>query len=173
VKLLHECKRDRDDDLFQLVNKPIVSKLISIPQSHIDTSIEESEELLALLEASTIADQPLIKQDMTQHDGLRAQIKRTYVDVTIENVIRSEQFSHRTVVDEIVVRHVNFEDIQQNRGWQPDLKNQKDEIRRNFLFGSREDISAVNKGCVKIRKRIKLCIIERSARRSLFGSAIR
>ena len=89
IQLLHECKRDRDDDLFQLVNKPIVSKPISTPQSYIDTSIEESEELLDLLEASTIADQPLINQDMTQHDGLRARIKRTYVDVTIENVIRA------------------------------------------------------------------------------------
>ena len=64
VKLLDECKRDRDDDLFQLVNKPIVSKPMNTPQSYIDTSIEESEQLLALLEASMDADQPLINQNM-------------------------------------------------------------------------------------------------------------
>ena len=76
IQLLHECKRDRDDDLFQLVNQPIVSKPMSTPQSYIDTSIEESEELLALLEANTIADQPVISQDMSQHEGLRGRINR-------------------------------------------------------------------------------------------------
>jgi hypothetical protein len=132
------------------------------------------------LEASAIADQPLINQNMTQQKRLQGRIKRTYVDVTIENVIRSERFSHmsntvglpelmnnnsftcsiRTTVDEVVARLANFEDIQQNRGWQHDLKNQKDEIRRTLLFGSREDISTVKKGCVKIRDWIKLCILE-------------
>ena len=192
IQLLHECKRDRDDDLFQLVNKPIVSKPTTTPQSYIDTSIEESEELLALLEASMDADQPLINQNMIQHEGSRGRISREYVDITIANVIRSERFTHgsnvgvspelmmnnsitssrRTTVDEVVVRQANYEDIQQNRGWQHDLKNQKDEIRRTLLFGSTEDISAVNKGCVKIRKRIKFSILERSAGWSLFGSAI-
>ena len=180
MKLLHECKRDRDDDLFQLVNKPIVSKPISTPQSYIDTSIEESEEVLALLEASMDADQPLINQDMTQHEGLRGRINREYVDTTIQSVIRSERFSHvsdvsglselmtnnsitcsnRTTVDEVVARQANFEDIEQNRGWQHDLKNQKDEIRRTMLFGSREEFSTVKKDCVKIRCRIKWCILE-------------
>ena len=87
IQLLHECKRDRDDDLFQLVSKPIVSKPMSTSQSYIDTSVEESEELLALLEASTIADQPLINQGMTQHEGLRGRINREYVDTTIQSVI--------------------------------------------------------------------------------------
>ena len=180
IQLLHECKRDRDDDLFQLVNKPIVSKPISTPQSYIDTSIEESEELLALLEASMDADQSLINQDMTQHEGLRGRINREYVDTTIQSVIRSERFSHvsdvsglselmtnnsitsshRTTVDEVVARQANFEDIQQFRGWQHDLKNQKDEIRRTMLFGSREEFSTVKKGCVMIRCRIKWCIVE-------------
>ena len=180
IQLLHECKRDRDDDLFQLVNKPIVSKPMSTPQSYIDTSIEESEELLALLEASMDPDQPLMNQNMTQHEELRGRIKRTYVDVTIENVIRSERFSHmsniagsselmnnnsvtcshRTTVDELVIRHANVEDIQQSRDWQHDLKTQKDEIRRTLLFGSREEFSTVNKDYVKMRCRIKLCILE-------------
>ena len=180
IQLLHECKRDRDDDLFQLVNQPIISKPITTPQSYIDTSIEESEELLALWEASMGADQPLINQNMTQHEGLRCRINREYVDTTIQNVICSERFSHmsdvgglsklmtnnsitsshRTTVDEVVARQANFEDIQQNCGWQHDLKIQKDKIRRTLLYGSREDISAVNKGCVKIRKRIELCILE-------------
>ena len=87
IQLLHECKRDRDDDLFQLVSKPIVSKPMSTSQSYIDTSVEESEELLALLEASTIADQLLINQGMTQHEGLRGRINREYVDTTIQSVI--------------------------------------------------------------------------------------
>ena len=180
IQLLHECKRDRDDDLFQLVNKPIVSKPISTPQSYIDTSMEESEEVLALLEASMDADQSLINQDMTQHEGLRGRINREYVDTTIQSVIRSERVSHvsdvsglselmtnnsitsshRTTVDEVVARQANFEDIQQIRGWQHDLKNQKDEIRRTMLFGSREEFSTVKKGCVKVRCRIKWCILE-------------
>ena len=180
IQLLHECKRDRDDDLFQLVNKPIVSKPISTPQSYIDTSMEESEEVLALLEASMDADQSLINQDMTQHEGLRGRINREYVDITIQSVIRSERFSHvsdvsglfelmtnnsitsshRTTVDEVVARQANFEDIQQIRGWQHDLKSQKDEIRRTMLFGSREEFSSVKKGCVKIGCRIKWCISE-------------
>ena len=183
IQLLHECKRDRDDDLFQLVNKPIVSKPISTPQSYIDTSIEESEELLALLEASIDADQPLINQNMTQNEGLRGRINREYVDTTIANVIRSERFSrvsdvtglsdlmtnnsitssHRTTSDEVVARQANFEDIQQNCGWQHDLKTQKDKMRRSLLFGSTEDISTVNKTCVKIRERIKFSILEQSA----------
>jgi hypothetical protein len=183
IQLLHECKRDRDDDLFQLVNKPIVSKPMSTPQSYIDTSVEESEELLALLEASIDADQPLVDENMIQQEGLRGRIHREYVDVTLANVIRSERFSHmsdvrglsdlmtnnsitssrRTTGDEFVARQANFEDIQQNRGWQHDLKTQKDEIRRTLLFGSRKDISTVNKGCVKIRERIKFSILERSA----------
>ena len=180
IQLLHECKRDRDDDLYQLVNKPIVSKPTSTPQSYIDTSIEESEELLALLESSMDADQPLINQNITQHEGLRGRMNREYVDTTIQSVIRSERFSHvsdvsglselmtnnsitsshRTTVDEVVARQANFEDIQQNRGWQHDLKNRKDEIRRTMLFGSREEFSTVNKDYVKIRCRIKLCILE-------------
>ena len=81
------------------------------------------------------------------------------MDTTIQSVIRSERFSHvsdvsglselmtnnsitsshRTTVDEVVARQANFEDIQQNRGWQHDLKNRKDEIRRTMLFGSREE----------------------------------
>ena len=180
IQLLHECKRDRDDDLFQLVNKPIVSEPMSTPQSYIDTTIEESEELLALLEASMDADQPLINQNMIQHGGLRGRISREYVDTTIQSVIRSERFSHmsdvgglselmtnnsitsshRTTVDEVVARQANFQDIQQNCGWQLDLKTQKDKIRRTLLFGSAEEISAVKNDCVKIRKRMILCILE-------------
>ena len=181
IQLLHECKRDRDDDLFQLVNKPIVSKPMSTPQSYIDTSVEESEELLALLEASMDADQPLIDENMIQQEGLRGRINREYVDITIANVIRSERFtlgsnvgvsspelmmnnsissSYRTTVYEVVARQANFKDIQQNRGWQHDLKSQKDEIRRTLLFGSREELSTVNEGRVKILYRIKLCILE-------------
>jgi hypothetical protein len=153
---------------------------MSTPQSYIDTSVEESEELLALLEASIDADQRLVDENMIQQEGLRGRINREYVDITIANVIRSERFSHmsdvrglsdlltnnsitssrRTTVDEVVARQANFEDIQQNRGWQHDLKNQKDEIRRTLLFGSTEEISAVKRGCVKIRYRIKLSIIE-------------
>ena len=136
IQLLHECKCDRDDDLFQLVNKPIVSKPMSTPQSYIDTSVGESEELLALLEASIDADQPLIDENMIQQEGLRGRINREYVDNTIANVIRSERFKHgsnvgvspdlmmnnsisssrRTTVDEVVARQANLEDIQQNRG---------------------------------------------------------
>ena len=181
IQLLHECKRDRDDDLFQLVNKPIVSKPMSTPQSYIDTSVEESEELLALLEASMDADQPLINGNLFQQEGLRGRINREYVDITIANVIRSERFtlgsnvgvsspelmmnnsissSYRTTVYEVVARQANFKDIQQNRGWQHDLKSQKDEIRRTLLFGSREELSTVNEGRVKILYRIKLCILE-------------
>ena len=149
---------------------------MSTPQSYIDTSIEESEELLASMDT----DQSLINQDMTQHEGLRARISREYVDTTIQSVIRSQRFSrvsdvrelsdlmtnnsitssHRTTVDEVVARQANFEDIQQNRAWQHDLKTQKDQIRRTLLFGSTEEISAVKTGCVKIRYRIKLCILE-------------
>ena len=180
MQLLHECKRDRDADLFQLVNKPIVSKPISTPQSYIDTSIEESEELLALLEASMDGDQFLIDKNMIQHEGLRGRISREYVDITIENVIRSQRFSHasdvrelselmtnnsitsshRTTVDEFVARQANFEGIQQNCGWQHDLDTQKDKIRRTLFFGSREEFSTVKKGCVKIGCRIKWCILE-------------
>ena len=118
---------------------------MSTPQSYTDTSIEESEELLALLEASMDADQPLINQNMIQHEGLRGRISREYVDTTIQSVIRSKRFSHmsnvrglselmtnnsitsshRTSVDEVVARRANFEDVQQNRGWQHDLKNHK------------------------------------------------
>ena len=65
---------------------------MSTPQSYIDTSIEESEELLALLEASMDADQPLINRNITQHEGLRGHINREYVDITIQSVIRSERF---------------------------------------------------------------------------------
>jgi hypothetical protein len=74
IQLLHECRRDRDDDLFQLVNKPIASKPMSTPQSYIDTSVEESEELLALLEASMDVDHPLIDETMVQQQGLRGRI---------------------------------------------------------------------------------------------------
>ena len=121
-----------------------------------------------------------INQDMTQHEGLRGRMNREYVDTKIQSVIRSERFSHtwnigwlpelmnnnsvnssnRTTVDEVVARQANFEDIQQNRDWQHDLKNQKNQIRRTLLFGSTEEISAVKNDCVKIRYRIKLCILE-------------
>ena len=124
--------------------------------------MEESEEVLALLETSMDADQPLINQNMTQQEGSRGRINREYVDTAIQNVICSERFSHvssvgvspelmmnnsiishRTTVVGVVARQANFEDIQQNRGWQHDLKNQKDEIRRTVLFGSREEFSTV------------------------------
>ena len=62
-----------------------------------------------------------------------------------------------------MARQASLEDIQQNRAWQHDLKNQKDEIRRTLLFGSREELSTVNEGRVKILYRIKLCILECSA----------
>ena len=97
---------------------------MSTPQSYIDTSVEESEELLALLEASMDADQSLINENLIQQEGLRGRINREYVDITIANVIRSERFSHmsdviglsdlmtnnsisssqRTTVDEVVAR---------------------------------------------------------------------
>ena len=118
---------------------------MSTPQSYIDASVEESEELLALLEASMDVDHPLLDENMIQQEGLRGRINREYVDITIANVIRSERFSHMsdvrglsdlltnnsitssrgTTVDEVVARQANFEDIQQNRAWQHDLKNQK------------------------------------------------
>ena len=49
----------------------------------------------------------------------------------------------------------NFEDIQQNRDLPHNLKPQKEESRRTLLYGSREKIPAVKKGCMKIRYRIK------------------
>ena len=71
--------------------------------------------------------------------------------------------SHRTAVDEVVARQATFEGIEYNRDWQHGLKTPKDEIQRILLFGSREECSTVKNGCVKIRCRIKLCILERSA----------
>ena len=126
------------------------------------------------------ADQPLIDENMIQQEGLRGRINREYMDITIANVIRSERFtfgsnvyvspelmmnnsiisSNRTTVDEVVARQANFEDIQQNRAWQHDPKNRKGEIRRTLLLDSREELSTVNKGRVKILYGIKLCILE-------------
>ena len=100
---------------------------------------------------------------MTQFDGVHGRIKREYIDVIIEHVLRSQRFSHisnvrkspelisnnpvvssrRTTLDEVVIRQANVEPIQQSRDWQHDLKSQKDEIIRTLLCGSREEISTV------------------------------
>ena len=72
---------------------------MSTPQSYIDTSVEESEELLALLEASMDADQSLIDETMIQQEGLQGRLNREYVDITIANVIRSEHLVYVSDVD--------------------------------------------------------------------------
>ncbi|CAF4739390.1 unnamed protein product, partial [Rotaria sp. Silwood1] len=52
IQLLHDCKRDRDSDLFQLVNQPLPSRPVNTSSPYNDADIEDAEEILALLDES-------------------------------------------------------------------------------------------------------------------------
>ncbi|CAF3769591.1 unnamed protein product [Rotaria sordida] len=52
IQVLHDCKRDRDSDLIQLVNQPLPSRPVNTSSPYNDADIEDAEEILALLDES-------------------------------------------------------------------------------------------------------------------------
>ncbi|CAF4321905.1 unnamed protein product, partial [Rotaria magnacalcarata] len=94
IQLLHDCKRDRDSDLFQLVNQPLPSRQINTSSPYSDTNIEDTEQILALLNESIDSHPSLLNDEIIENDGVRAAIQREYLNLTLANVIRSERFSY-------------------------------------------------------------------------------
>lgn len=156
IQLLNECKKDRDQDLFQLVNQPLSSQKINDSSSYIDADIDDVEQILALLDETTDLDTNLLNDDAIQFSGAREQMKRQYLNSALANIIKAQRFSHinnskpfsdsifsnRTILttevnqDNVLMYEANPEDIERIRVWQYNLKIQKEEkMRRILLYG--------------------------------------
>ncbi|CAM4818432.1 unnamed protein product, partial [Rotaria magnacalcarata] len=94
IQLLHDCKRDRDSDLFQLVNQPLPSRPINSSSPYSDANVEDTEEILALLNESIDYYPSLLNDEIIENDGVRASTQREHLNLTLANVIRSERFSY-------------------------------------------------------------------------------
>jgi hypothetical protein len=165
IQLLHDCRRDRDSDLFQLVNQSITTpKETILSQPYIDLETDDVEEILQVLDTNADCSFSPTTHDADESNSPQARIKREYLDFTIANVIRSQRFSHITtnesfvefinnkphvlttgaIVNEVLVRSATDEDIQQIRVWQHHLKAQKDQMRHTLLFGLTNERIIVN-----------------------------
>ncbi|CAF4990080.1 unnamed protein product [Rotaria sp. Silwood1] len=156
IQLLHDCKRDRDSDLFQLVNQPLPSRPVNTSSPYNDAAIEDAEEILALLDESNHLNPSSLNKQAIEGDDLRARMKQEYLRMTLANVIRSERFSYITDITGLpdfvfnniksssseindnnnLVRTANEYDIQKIKMWQYNLKSQKEEKRKILLHGS-------------------------------------
>jgi hypothetical protein len=67
IQLLHECRKDRDNDLFQMVNQPVLAEKPPRFSSLNDSMIDETEEALAQL-TSTLEHHPSLFEDYMAHD---------------------------------------------------------------------------------------------------------
>jgi hypothetical protein len=163
IQLLHECKRDRDSDLFQLVNEPLPSRSINTSTPFSDENVEDAEEILSLLDNSFHLYSSLSNEETNECEGVRARIKREYLKLTLASVIRSERFScitDMTGLNEFVlkssdgqsnikignddlIRIANQNDFQEIRQWQYNLKTQKEYMRRILLYGSEDKSTPV------------------------------
>ncbi|CAF5152138.1 unnamed protein product, partial [Rotaria magnacalcarata] len=94
IQLLHDCKRDRDSDRFQLVNQPLPSRPINTSSPYSDANVEDTEEILALLNESIDYYPSLLNDEIIENDGVRASTQREHLNLTLANVIRSERFSY-------------------------------------------------------------------------------
>ncbi|CAF4927586.1 unnamed protein product, partial [Rotaria magnacalcarata] len=159
IQLLHDCKRDRDSDLFQLVNQPLPSRQINTSSPYSDTNIEDTEQILALLNESIDSHPSLLNDEIIENDGVRAAIQREYLNLTLANVIRSERFSYINNIaglpdfvynnresnsiqtnDTNDLLHVgNEHHTQQIHVWQHSLKTQKEQKRQLLLYGSQNE----------------------------------
>lgn len=170
IQLLHECKRDRDNDLFQLVNKSTtVTNETSFFEPYLATGVGDVEEILTLLDTSIDPNSSFANQNVNEFNSAQARIKSEYLDSTIANVIRSGRFSHiptneslselmsnnphvfsnRTTANELIVRKASESDVQQNRAWQHALKTQKERMRQILLFGLTDEQMTVNQTLVR------------------------
>ena len=166
IQLLHECKQDRDHDLFQMVNKPVATKNNDTSRSCGDAFIDNVDEMIALLDTTVNPDSSLVRDNSQEPFGTLFNHKSEYFETTIAHVIGCGQFTQihstydanstttndayihsslNTTHREMIIRKANYTDIQQNRHWQLQLKNQKEQMRRALLFGSKEDQLQVNK----------------------------
>ncbi|CAF4375733.1 unnamed protein product, partial [Rotaria magnacalcarata] len=164
IQLLHDCKRDRDSDLFQLVNQPLPSRPINSSSPYSDANVEDTEEILALLNESIDYYPSLLNDEIIENDGVRASTQREYLNSTLANVIRSERFSYinniaglpdfvynnresnsiQTNDTNDLLRVGNEHHTQQIHAWQHSLKTQKEQKRQLLLYGSQNESVTVN-----------------------------
>ena len=87
IQLLHECKRDRDHDLFQLVNKPVATKNNDTSRSCGDAFIDNVDEMIALLDTTVHLDSSLVRDNSQEPFGTLFNQKSEYFETTIAHVI--------------------------------------------------------------------------------------
>ncbi|CAF4065605.1 unnamed protein product, partial [Adineta steineri] len=162
IQLLHDCKRDRDQDLFQLVNQPLPSKTIKYTTQYNDANVDDAEEILALLDETTDVHLNLLNKNSIECCGARERMKREYLKSILRNIILSERFSHINnnnnpfsdlilsnciiqttggTESNVLAYAANRQDIEHIRIWQYNLKIQKEQMRRMLLYGSKEQTS--------------------------------
>jgi hypothetical protein len=73
---LHDCQRDWDLDLFQLINEPLSSRPVNIVSPFNDDNIEDAEQILALLDQNVHVQSSLFNEQSLHSDGIRAYMKR-------------------------------------------------------------------------------------------------
>ncbi|CAF2187869.1 unnamed protein product [Rotaria magnacalcarata] len=145
IQLLHDCKRDRDQDLFQLVNQSLPSQTIKSSSPYNDANVDDAEEILTLLDETTNLRPNLLNHDSIESIGVHERMIDEYLKLTLANIIRSERFFHinnntafsdsilnnsiipSTNVNQknVLVFEASRQDIEQIRIWQHNLKIQK------------------------------------------------
>ncbi|CAF5155826.1 unnamed protein product, partial [Rotaria magnacalcarata] len=124
-----------------------------------DANVEDTEEILALLNESIDYYPSLLNDEIIENDGVRASTQREYLNLTLANAIRSERFSYINNIaglpdfvynnresnsiqtnDTNDLLHVgNEHHMQQIHVWQHSLKIQKEQKRQLLLYGSQNE----------------------------------
>lgn len=178
IQLLHECKRDRDEDLFQLANKPIEPpKASRFSEPYLVAGVDDVEDVLNLFEMTDDSTGTTSNQNANESLSTRDRKTSEYVDSTMINMIRSGRFPNietsepisemmnnqfrvrrsTTCSNELILRKGNDEDLRQIRVWQHQLKMQKEHMRRNLLFGLQQVQITVN----NVSDQAKRCCVVR------------
>ncbi|CAF4381835.1 unnamed protein product, partial [Adineta steineri] len=149
IQLLHECKKDRDEHLLQVIaeaqtNDDVIDPVFLPPNQDIygDDGIDDSEDLLELLGS-------LDEYTTTAMNSIKKSTESKYIEETIqvvENVGRfSDVHSHTRHLfneavggmDQQIVPFVSATPtlVRLNTKWQEQLKTEKERVRRSLITG--------------------------------------
>ncbi|CAF1215625.1 unnamed protein product [Rotaria sordida] len=149
IQLLHECKKDRDEHLLQVITEAQTDNgaidPILLPANHDvhgEHDMDDSEDLLELL-------RHLDEHTSTAINTTKKSTENKYIEETIATVENVGRFTHLNTyqqsslnesTDKQLVPFVSATPdlVRLNTKWQEQLKNEKERVRRNLMNGSHE-----------------------------------
>ncbi|CAF3961018.1 unnamed protein product [Rotaria sp. Silwood1] len=149
IQLLHECKKDRDEHLLQVIAEAQTDNdaidPILLPANHDvhgECDMDDSEDLLELL-------RHLDEHTSTAINTTKKSTENKYIEETIATVENVGRFTHLNTyqqsslnesTDKQLVSFVSATSdlVRLNTKWQKQLRNEKERVRRNLMNGSHE-----------------------------------